>query len=81
MAYNQNNLLNEIEEVQQIYSKHIQEGVTAEFIFNNYIKNIYHISRTTFFTYLKRNVAKERRLLKEKEDAKRNSQPTLFDMQ
>lgn len=81
MAYNQHNLLDEIQEIQDIYSKHIQEGVTAKFIFKNYIEKIYHISERTFFTYLRRNVKKERRALLEKEAQKKeilNQQGSLF---
>ena len=82
MAYNQHNLLDEIQEVQDIYSKHIEEGVTAQFIFENYIEKVFHISRTTFFTYLRRNVKKERRILEEKAEQKQallNQQGTLFE--
>lgn len=82
MAYNQHNLLDEIQEIQDIYSKHIQEGVTAAYIFRTYIKDIYHISQRTFFTYLSRNVKKERRELHEKEAKKQEllkQQGTLFE--
>jgi hypothetical protein len=67
MAYNRKNLLKEVEEIQGIYSKHSPEGVTAAYIFNNYIKDIFHISERTFFNYLNINVAKERREIEEKE--------------
>lgn len=79
MAYNRKNLLNEIEEVQDIYSKHIREGVTAKYVFNNYIKGIYHISERTFFNYLNINVKKERREIEEKEA--QNTQLSLFNQQ
>jgi hypothetical protein len=77
MAYNRNNLLNEVEEIQEIYAKHIQEGVTAKYIFNNYIKGVYHISERTFFTYLNINVARERREMAEGKKEQQNL-PSLF---
>lgn len=78
MAYNRSNLLNEVEEVQQIYSKHSQEGVTAKYIYLNYIKGIYHISERTFFTYLNINVTKERREMLEGKKEQRQNLPSLF---
>lgn len=63
MAYNNINLLKRIIEIQNIYLKENGNGKTGIWIFNNIIYPNYHISKSTFDSYLARNAKKE---LKEK---------------
>ena len=52
MAYNRKNLLEKVKAVNEVYIEHSARGVSNEYIFNNYIKNRFYISRTTFYEYL-----------------------------
>lgn len=70
MAYNQRNLLKRVKEIQDIYLQHSQEGVTAVFIYDNYIEPRFHISQRTFENYLGINVKLE---LKKLDDAENNN--------
>lgn len=70
MAYNQRNLLKKVKEIQEIYLRYHQEGVTAVFIYDTYVKDRYHISQRTFEKYLGINVKLE---LKKLDDAENNN--------
>lgn len=70
MAYNQRNMLNKVREIQDIYLKHHQEGVTSLYIYTTYIKKQYHISQRTYEKYLGINVKLE---LKRLDDAANNN--------
>lgn len=67
MAYNNKNLLKRIVDIQNIYLKYRDQGVTGEYIYANYVYPNYRISRKTFYNYLARNAKKELTDLKEKE--------------
>jgi len=67
MAYNRKNKLKLILDIQEIYMKYSRDkGSSAKWIFENKIKPVYHISRSTFFEYLATNAKKE---LKDIEEA------------
>lgn len=53
MAYNNKNFLKKVYEVNIIADKYIKEGVPNETIYWRYIYPQFHISRTTFYAYLK----------------------------
>ena len=77
MAYNKKNKYRLILDIQSAYKKHSKhwEGeADNETVYYKIIKPIYHISRTTFYTYLDTNAAK---LLKELE-AGEEMQKRLF---
>ena len=60
MAYNRRNKLAQAKKVQDICNKYRSEyGSSAEWVFENKIRNVYFISRTTFFKFLKINVELE----------------------
>ena len=52
MAYNRENLLRKIIEVQKIVLAHQKKGVPLTEIYRRYIKNHYHISYSTFNNWL-----------------------------
>lgn len=53
MAYNNKNFLKKVYEINTIADKYIKEGISNETIYWRYIYPQYHISRTTFYAYLK----------------------------
>lgn len=65
MAYNKKNKLKRIIDIQNITLEHQAKGVTNEFIYNNHIKPIYHISRDCFYEYLRTNAKRELKILEE----------------
>lgn len=69
MAYNKRNKYKRIIEIQDIYLQYAEEGVTAVFIYEKYIKPKYHISQRTFESYLGIPAKLE---LKRLDDAKNN---------
>lgn len=78
MAYNQTNLLMDIEEAQSIWLEHQKDERTNVWIYKKYIYPRFRISIKTFYNWLSRNVAKERRELQEKADAA-GKQLSLFE--
>lgn len=68
MAYNKKNKLKRIIDIQQTYLEcNRQHGSTAQWVFENKIKPIYHISRSTFYDYLSINAKLELKKLEEVE--------------
>jgi hypothetical protein len=41
-----------IKEVNEIYKEQSGKGINNEYIYKHFIKDKYHISRTTFYSYL-----------------------------
>jgi hypothetical protein len=41
-----------IREVNEIYKEQSEKGLSNEYIYNHFIVDRYHISRTTFYSYL-----------------------------
>ena len=59
MAYTRRNRLERIIDIQQIVLDHTNNGVTQEWVFENKIKPVYKISRSTFYAYLGTNAKKQ----------------------
>jgi len=59
MAYNKQNHLKKIIDIQNIYLEHNAKGVSGEFIYKRMISQVYKISRSTFYKYLAINAKKE----------------------
>jgi hypothetical protein len=81
MAYNKKNKYNRIIEIQTITMKYKEQGVTQEFIYNNYIKPKFYISRDCFYEYLGTNAKGELKKLEEelnKKAAEKARQKSLF---
>ncbi len=78
MAYNSKNRLQRIIDIQNIYLRYSQEGVTGEYIFTKYIQPIYRISRATFYNYLALNAKKELKDLNESNTKLKAIQCELF---
>jgi len=77
MSYNRRNLLLRIIDVQTIYKKHSKNfdgGCTDKYIYEQIIEPHYHISRATFYEYLKTFAEKQLKEL----DERRKSQLSLF---
>ena len=52
MAYNKNNFLQRVKEINEVYKEYASKGWFNEYIFKNYIRDRFHISRATFYNYL-----------------------------
>lgn len=52
MAYNKNNFLQRVKEINEVYKEYASKGLFNEYIFKNYIRDRFHISRATFYNYL-----------------------------
>lgn len=74
MAYNRTNILNKILNVQNIVLEQKQRGVSQEWVYQNLIYPTYHISRTTFYSYLACNAKAEIKRL----EAVKSQQQSLF---
>ncbi len=61
MAYNRRNILKRIVDIQNTVLEHTCKGVSQEWVFNNIIAPNYHISRSTFYSYLSVNAKMELR--------------------
>ena len=77
MAYTRRYLLNRIKEVCEIYLREAKRGVNNEFIYDNYIRDRFHISRSTFYEYLAVPYEKELKELDRKEAEEKRQNPTL----
>lgn len=75
MAYNKRNFYTRVLEIQNLTKELQKLGSTNVYIFNNFVKNHYHISKRTFDEYL--GIPAERELKKLAEISKQ--QPKLFD--
>ena len=76
MAYSKRNLLNKIIEIQMIVLRELKRGTSQKFAYENYVREQYHISYSTFNNYLARNAKKELADLDDKE--KEDKQMKLF---
>lgn len=63
MAYSPINKLLKVKKVNEVYLKFNKMGVSTEFIYLNHIREVFHIGRSTFYTYLTINYKKELREL------------------
>lgn len=71
MAYNGKHHLQKIIDIQNIYLKYKEEGVTATFIYLKYIYPVYRISRSTFYNYMGRNAKHELTMMLKAEENKK----------
>lgn len=79
MAYNRENKLKQIIDVQRIYQKHKVEGVTTVYVYNTFIKPVYHITIQTLYTYLQTRAEHELKQLQQQKEEKKNQQLNLFN--
>lgn len=63
MSYSNRNLLERIVDIQNITLKYKANGATQKWIYLNIIAPQYHISRTTYYTYLN---SEAKKLLRER---------------
>lgn len=68
MSYNRKNLLRRMIDIQNIVLAHTGRGVNQEWVFENEIQPVYHISRRTFYSYLRTNAKAELKKLKQVEE-------------
>ncbi len=68
-----------IKEVNEVFLEYFKKGMFTENIFRNYIRDRFHISRSTFFEYLSTPYKSQLKELDEKEKKEKEQNPTLFD--
>jgi hypothetical protein len=78
MAYNRENLLLKIIDIQRVTLEHTRRGVTQEWVFHQLIAPKYHISKATYYNYLATPAEMELRRLHERREREKQAQPTLF---
>jgi hypothetical protein len=78
MAYNRENLLRKIIEIQDIVLEHKGRGVTQIWVYENIIKDRYHISVATFNNFLATPAKAELKQLLDKRKADERQNPKLF---
>lgn len=66
MPYSNENLLKRVVDIQNITLEHKKRGATQKWIFENLIAPRYHISRTTYYSYLGSEAKKILRELEQK---------------
>lgn len=67
MAYNRRLLLEKVCEIQRITLEHTKRGVTQKYVYENYVKDQFFISRSTYYNYLEMPAKRELTLLKQKQ--------------
>jgi hypothetical protein len=65
MAYNRENLLLRIIEIQDLTMSYTRSGVTQEWVYSNAIRDKYYISKSTYYNYLAYPAKLKLRLLRE----------------
>jgi hypothetical protein len=65
MAYNRENLLFRIIEIQDLTMSYTRNGTTQEWVYFNVIRGRYYISKSTYYNYLAYPAKLELRLLQE----------------
>ncbi len=77
MAYNRQNLLIRIIEIQEIYLEHQKKGISCRWIYVNIIYPKYRISVASLYRYLATNAKKElKELISRQLETISNSTPT-----
>jgi hypothetical protein len=79
MAYNKENLLRRIIEIQDIVLEYKKKDVPQRVIYDKHIKNQYYISYSCFNEYLGVPAKTELQKLLSKKGAKERNNPTLFE--
>jgi hypothetical protein len=59
MPYNKRLFYTKVIEIQDLYLRYKEEGVTNEYIYDRYVRTVYFISKKTFYTYLGINAKNE----------------------
>ena len=77
MAYTRKHLLQRIREVNEIYLREHERGVSNEYIYAHYIRNKYFISRATFYDYLRCPYERQIQELETRESLKKIQNPTI----
>lgn len=78
MAYNKNNLLLKMVEIQNITLEHTKRGVKQEWVYTNVIWPQYRVSRGTYYRYLAYPAKAELRQCNERKQKKGGNQTKLF---
>lgn len=79
MAYNRKYLLTRIKEVNEIYLHQSRQGLSNEYIYIHFIRDQFHLSRSTFYEYLTVPYNKELSEIRAREEEAKRMSPTLFD--
>lgn len=78
MAYTRKYFLHRVKAVNEIYKENTKRGATNEWIYEHLIKDVYHISRSTFYEYLTIPYASQLREIEKRESLRAKQEPTLF---
>jgi len=73
MPYNKRNRLYRIKDIQEIVKKYYPQGMSYTRIYQEFIRDRYHISKRTFDAYLRVNVEEELKKLDEIENKQREN--------
>ncbi|MDR1155281.1 MAG: hypothetical protein LBL04_11290 [Bacteroidales bacterium] len=73
MAYNRENILTRVVDIQNITWEHTGRGVTQEWVYNNVVFPKYVISKATYYAYLAMPAKRELQLLREKKQRQREA--------
>lgn len=78
MAYTKKYYLNRVREVNEVYVEQSRHGLSNEYIYRNFIRYRFNISRSTFYNFLTIPYASELRKIEEREKENKRRYPTLF---
>lgn len=78
MPYTRKYFLQRVKEVNEIYIEQSKRGLFNEYIYRHFIRNRFHISRTTFYQYLTIPYASELKKIEQRERERQLREPSLF---
>ena len=78
MAFSRKNLLFRVKKINEVYLEKAKIGLSTEFIYRNFIKPRYHISRSTLYDYLAIPYDRQLAEIARREKAEKEQNPTLF---
>lgn len=78
MPYTRKYFLQRVKEVNEIYIEQSKRGLFNEHIYRHFIRNRFHISRTTFYQYLTIPYASELKKIEQRERERQLREPSLF---
>lgn len=78
MAYSRKNFLLRVKDVNEIYIEQSRQGLCNEYIYVRFIRNRFHISRTTFYQYLTIPYAAELKKIEQREARLKCMEQLLF---
>lgn len=79
MAYIKKYFLNRVREVNEVYIEQHRRGLSNEYIYRNFVRDRFHISRSTFYDFLTIPYAAELRKIEQREAERKRQNPGLFD--